>query len=124
PRPLSPASDEQTARNHRTRGDRRRYPRGLRTRAARRRQAPYRPSPRRSRPKGAAEPKIALHSAPPFAPGRLEGNREMTMTTPKDDSFASMFEAAPKAGFARRVRQGDVLDLEVVRVGTDTVLVA
>jgi small subunit ribosomal protein S1 len=43
---------------------------------------------------------------------------------PKDDSFASMFEAAPKVGFQRRVRTGDVLDLEVVGVGTDAVLVA
>jgi small subunit ribosomal protein S1 len=48
----------------------------------------------------------------------------MMMNSPKDESFASMFEAAPKAGFQRRVRAGDVLDLEVVRVGTDTVLVA
>lgn len=46
------------------------------------------------------------------------------MNSTKDDSFASMFEAAPKVGFQRRVRQGDVLDLEVVRVGTDAVLVA
>jgi small subunit ribosomal protein S1 len=48
----------------------------------------------------------------------------MTMNAPKDESFASMFEAAPKVGFARRVRTGDVLDLEVVRVGTESVLVA
>jgi small subunit ribosomal protein S1 len=42
----------------------------------------------------------------------------------KDESFASMFEAAPKVGFQRRVKTGDVLDLEVVRIGTDSVLVA
>jgi len=46
------------------------------------------------------------------------------MNAPKDESFASMFESAPKVGFARRVRTGDVLDLEVVRIGTDAVLVA
>ncbi len=45
---------------------------------------------------------------------------------PNDDSssFASMFEAAPKAGAPRRFRIGDVLDLEVVRITATEVLVA
>jgi small subunit ribosomal protein S1 len=42
----------------------------------------------------------------------------------KKDSFAALFEAAPKQGFARRYRVGDVLDLEVVRATPETVLVA
>jgi small subunit ribosomal protein S1 len=42
----------------------------------------------------------------------------------KNDSFAALFEAAPKQGFARRHRVGDVLDLEVVRATPETVLVA
>src|SRR5512135_1889150 len=46
------------------------------------------------------------------------------MSAPKDDSFASLFESAPKKGFARRHRVGDVLDLEVVRASPETVLVA
>jgi small subunit ribosomal protein S1 len=44
--------------------------------------------------------------------------------SPQDDSFAAMFESAPTQGFARRHRVGDVLDLEVVGVGPETVLVA
>ncbi|HEX7670680.1 MAG TPA: S1 RNA-binding domain-containing protein [Polyangiaceae bacterium] len=44
--------------------------------------------------------------------------------SPLDDSFAAMFESAPKQGFARRHRVGDVLDLEVVGVGPEAVLVA
>jgi ribosomal protein S1 len=45
---------------------------------------------------------------------------------PNDDpnSFAAMFEAAPKKGAPRRWRLGDVLDLEVVRVGRSEVFVA
>src|SRR6185436_20902801 len=43
---------------------------------------------------------------------------------PRDGSFASLFESAPKQGFARRHRVGEVLDLEVVRVGKDAILVA
>lgn len=46
------------------------------------------------------------------------------MAGPKSDSFASLFESAPKQGFARRHRVGDVLDLEVVRATPETVLVA
>lgn len=46
------------------------------------------------------------------------------MPAPKDDTFASLFESAPKKGFARRYRVGDVLDLEVVRASSETVLVA
>lgn len=44
--------------------------------------------------------------------------------SPLDDSFAALFESAPKQGFARRHRVGDVLDLEVVGVGPEAVLVA
>jgi small subunit ribosomal protein S1 len=45
---------------------------------------------------------------------------------PNDDpnSFAAMFEAAPKKGAPRRWRLGDLLDLEVVRVGRSEVFVA
>jgi small subunit ribosomal protein S1 len=46
------------------------------------------------------------------------------MSAPKTDSFAALFESAPKQGFARRHRVGDVLDLEVVRATPETVLVA
>jgi small subunit ribosomal protein S1 len=46
------------------------------------------------------------------------------MSAPKNDSFAALFESAPKQGFARRHRVGDVLDLEVVRATPETVLVA
>jgi small subunit ribosomal protein S1 len=46
------------------------------------------------------------------------------MSGPKDDSFASLFESAPKQGFAKRYRVGDVLDLEVVGASPETVLVA
>src|SRR5689334_22149581 len=46
------------------------------------------------------------------------------MAGPKEDSFASLFESAPKQGFRRRHRVGDVLDLEVVRASPDSVLVA
>lgn len=44
--------------------------------------------------------------------------------SPQDESFAAMFESAPKQGFARRHRVGEVLDLEVVGVGAESVLVA
>jgi small subunit ribosomal protein S1 len=45
---------------------------------------------------------------------------------PNDDpnSFAAMFEAAPKKGAPRRFHLGDVLDLEVVRIGRGEVFVA
>lgn len=46
------------------------------------------------------------------------------MAGSKDDSFAALFESAPKQGFARRHRVGDVLDLEVVSATPETVLVA
>ncbi len=40
------------------------------------------------------------------------------------NSFAALFEASPKQGAPRRWRLGDVLDLEVVRVGKSEVFVA
>ena len=40
------------------------------------------------------------------------------------NSFAALFEAAPKKGAPRRWRLGDVLDLEVVRIGKSEVFVA
>ena len=45
---------------------------------------------------------------------------------PNEDpnSFAAMFEAAPKKGAPRKWRLGDVLDLEVVRIGRSEVFVA
>lgn len=48
------------------------------------------------------------------------------MASSKEDSssFAALFEAAPKQGMRRRVNVGDVLDLEVVRVGASGVFVA
>jgi small subunit ribosomal protein S1 len=46
------------------------------------------------------------------------------MAGSKEDSFAALFESAPKQGFARRHRVGDVLDLEVVRATPEAVLVA
>jgi small subunit ribosomal protein S1 len=46
------------------------------------------------------------------------------MPASKDGSFASLFESAPKQGFAKRHRVGDVLDLEVVSATPETVLVA
>ena len=47
------------------------------------------------------------------------------MTLPRDTgSFATLFESAPKQGAPRRCKVGDVLDLEVVRVGEAEVLVA
>jgi small subunit ribosomal protein S1 len=45
-------------------------------------------------------------------------------TSDKGDSFAALFEAAPKTRGTRRYRPGEVLDVEVVRVGADAVLVA
>ncbi|HVU03947.1 MAG TPA: S1 RNA-binding domain-containing protein [Polyangiaceae bacterium] len=44
--------------------------------------------------------------------------------SPRDASFASLFESSPRQGFARRHRVGEVLDLEVVRVSPEAVLVA
>jgi small subunit ribosomal protein S1 len=48
------------------------------------------------------------------------------MPPPTNDtsSFAALFEAAPKQGAPRKVRIGEVLDLEVVRVGKVEVFVA
>jgi small subunit ribosomal protein S1 len=40
------------------------------------------------------------------------------------NSFAAMFEASPKKGAPRKWRLGDVLDLEVVRVGKSEVFLA
>jgi len=40
------------------------------------------------------------------------------------NSFAALFEASPKKGAPRRWRLGDVLDLEVVRIGKSEVFVA
>jgi len=40
------------------------------------------------------------------------------------NSFAALFEASPKKGAPRRWRLGDVLDLEVVRVGKSEIFVA
>ncbi|HEX4340980.1 MAG TPA: S1 RNA-binding domain-containing protein [Polyangiaceae bacterium] len=40
------------------------------------------------------------------------------------NSFAALFEASPKKGAPRKWRLGDVLDLEVVRVGKSEVFVA
>jgi small subunit ribosomal protein S1 len=48
----------------------------------------------------------------------------LSMKPDDKSTFASLFEAAPKQGAPRRVRMGEVLDLEVVRVGKAEVFVA
>lgn len=48
----------------------------------------------------------------------------MASTTEKDGSFAALFESAPKTAIRRGYRVGEVLDLEVVRVGKSEVFVA
>ena len=40
------------------------------------------------------------------------------------NSFAALFEASPKKGAPRKWRLGDVMDLEVVRIGKSEVFVA
>src|SRR5258706_13317495 len=46
------------------------------------------------------------------------------MKTDDPGSFAALFEAAPKKGAPRKIRLGDVHDLEVVRVGKTEVFLA
>jgi len=48
----------------------------------------------------------------------------MSSQKPSAESFAALFEASPKQGFRRRFAVGDVLDLEVVRIGQTEVFVA
>ncbi|HEX4477332.1 MAG TPA: S1 RNA-binding domain-containing protein [Polyangiaceae bacterium] len=46
------------------------------------------------------------------------------MPDDKDASFKALFESSPNRGRARQLRLGDVLDVEVVRVGAKEVFVA